>query len=104
MGSTCLGIVFGITLADRWVPWDDPNHLIVWTLIGGLGVSLALMVLSGLSTRGRRRWVTFSLVALLMLGFAVLTLFSIGILVAPFGLALLGVSLRKLFRSTPPSD
>ena len=74
----------------------------MWMLLGGLGASLALMVLWGVFATGQGRWLAFGLVAMLGLGFSALTIFSVGILVAPLGLLLLGFSLGKLlpYRST----
>ncbi len=105
-GSACLVAAFGITWA-RWLdPAEERFHPVIWILLGGLGVSLALKVLWGVFATERARWLAFSLVAILVLGFSALTILSVGILVAPLGLLLLGFSLGKLlpYRSTKASN
>ena len=99
-GSACLVAAFGIT----WARWLNPaeERSVIWILLGGKGASLALMVLWGAFATGQARWLAFGLVALLVMGFSALTIFTVGILVAPLGLLLLGFSLGKLlpYRST----
>ena len=101
-GSACLVAAFGITWG-RWLdPAEERFHPVIWILSGGLGASLALTVLWGVFATGQARWLAVSLVAILVLGSSALTIFSVGILVAPLGLLLLGFSLGKLlpYRST----
>ncbi len=101
-GSACLVAAFGITWARGLDPAEERFHPVIWILLGGLGASVALTVLWGVFATGQARWLAFSLVAILVLGFSALTIFSVGILVAPLGLLLLGFSLGKLlpYRST----
>ena len=106
VGSACLVAAFGIAWA-RWLdPAEERYDAVIWLLLGGLGASSALMVLLGVFARGQARWLAFSLVATLVVGFGALTIFSVGMLVAPFGLLLLGFSLGKLlpYRSTKASQ
>lgn len=77
-----------------WSGSAEP-HFIQWLLVG-LGVVLALMVALGVSARGRERWSAFGLVSMLLLGSSALFIFSLGLLIAPFALVLLAVSLWKL--------
>ncbi len=80
-GSACLVAAFGITWA-RWLdPAEERFHPVIWILLGGLGASSALTVLWGVFATGQARWLAFSLVAILALGFSALTIFSVGILV-----------------------
>ena len=101
-GFAFLIAAFGITWA-RWLdPTEERSHTVIRILLGGLGASLALTVSWGVFATGKARWLAFSLVATLVLGFSALTIFSVGILVAPLGLLLLGFSLGRLlpYRST----
>jgi hypothetical protein len=100
-GAVCLAAAVAVVLSG----WPDPNDEaydpVIWTLIGGLAISALLMLLRGVSARGRPRWTAFALVSVLVLGFSALTSLSIGVLIAPIGLLLLGFSLGKLFSLQP---
>ena len=92
----CLAALFGVTWGNWVQPEDAGYDPLVWGLISGLGAAAALVVLWGISRGGRGRWLAFSLLATLVLGFSALTILSVGILMAPAGLVLLGFSLSKL--------
>ena len=96
----CLAALFGVTWA-KWVqPTDAAYDPLIWELISGLGAAATLMALWGISRGGRARWLAFSLLATLVLGFSALTILSVGILIAPVGLVLIGFSLARLFSGT----
>ena len=105
-GAACLAGAIAVVLSG----WPDPNgetyNPVIFTLIGGMAVSTLFMLFWGVSARGRPRWTAFALVAILILGFSAPLIFSIGILMGPVGLLLLGFSLGKLYslRSAGPTD
>jgi len=59
----------------------------------GVGLMVASAVMTPVATK---RWLIFSLVGLLVVAFGVLTIYSVGLLLAPLGLALFAVSVIKL--------
>jgi hypothetical protein len=60
------------------------------------GIVVVYLVATGLLNKTRERWKALLLVAVLLLGFSVLSIFSIGLFIAPFALSLLGLSIWKL--------
>lgn len=105
-GAACLVGGIAVVLSG----WPDPNgevyNPVIFVLVGGLALSVLFMLFWGVSATGRWRWTAFVLVAILILGFSALTIFSIGALTGIVGLVLLGFSLGKLFsqRSAGPTD
>lgn len=97
VGCALLIAGFGI----GWVRWWELAHriAIVQALLGTLGVVVMLMVVSGIRSKGKARWTTLLLVAVLLLGFSALTFASTGLIVAPLGLLVLGFSIWKLLHS-----
>ncbi len=99
VGCAILFAAFGI----GWADWGKlANRIgIMQILMGALGVVVVLLVVSGILSRGKERWTALLFVAILLLGFSALTVASIGIIVAPIGLLLLGFSIwRLLHRQT----
>ena len=94
MGCAILLTAFGI----GWADWGGlANRIgIMQILMGALGVMVVLLVILGILSRGRERWTSLTLGAILLLGFSALTIFSVGMFVAPVGLFLLGFSIWKL--------
>lgn len=67
-------------------------------LLSILAVATIVLAITGITDTGKERWLAFTLVAVLILGFSVY-LFDIGLIfLAPFGLALLIYSLFELRR------
>ena len=89
-----------IAFAIFWAGWLDigHSHFLSRAFMGTMGVLVANMVLWAVAVAGKMRWVAVGLIAFLLLGFSALTIMSIGILIAPFGLILLALSLWKLLR------
>lgn len=96
VGCATIFAAFGI----GWANWGElANRIgIMQILMGVLGVMVVLLVVLGILSRGKERWTSLTLGAILLLGFSALTLFSVGIFVAPVALILLGISLWKLHR------
>ncbi len=68
----------------------------IWTLVSILAVATIVLAITGITATVKERWLAFTLVAVLILGFSVFLL-DIGlILFAHFGLALLIYSRIKL--------
>jgi uncharacterized membrane protein len=66
--------------------------------MGALVVAVLFLAVMAFLSKGKDRWIAFILVSALLLGFSVLSLFSIGLMVAPLALFLLVFSLLKLRR------
>ncbi len=94
VGCAVLFAAFGI----GWADWGKlPNQVIVMQiLMGALAVMVVLLVAMGVLSKGRERWTALTLGAILLLGFSALIFFSLGWLMAPAALLLLGLSVWKL--------
>jgi uncharacterized membrane protein len=66
--------------------------------MGALVVAVLFLAVMAFLSKGKDKWIAFILVSALLLGFSVLSLFSIGLMVAPLALFLLVFSLLKLRR------
>jgi hypothetical protein len=66
-------------------------------LLGVAGALFVTLVLMGIFLGNKERWTVFTLVAILLTLFSALSIFSIGLFIAPVALFLLGFSLWKLF-------
>ena len=69
------------------------------TLMGALAVVVVLLVAMGILSKGKERWTALTLGAILLLGFSALLFFSLGWLIAPVALLLLGFFLWKMLSS-----
>jgi hypothetical protein len=85
-------ILFAI-LGTVWAKWHHDG--IAQILIGALGVTVLVLMVRGILASGKERWITFTLGAILLLGFSI-SFFSAGFFTAPVALFLLGFSLGKL--------
>ncbi len=96
VGCILLFAAFGIGYAN----WGDlANRIgIVQILMGTLGVIVLVLVAMSILDGGKARWTALTLCAILLLGFSVLLIFSVGWLIAPVALLLLGFSLWRLRR------
>jgi len=65
-------------------------------LIGISGLVIATLICMGIFFAEKERWTALALAATLLLMFSVLSIFSVGIFIAPVGLFLLGLSIWKL--------
>ena len=101
------GIAFVLTLVlfiFGWVdPWDSVAEyvfpaFVVWALLTFLIVVL-MIVLASVARDSTSRWMTLILLAVVLLMASGLNILSFGILVAPFGIVLLAVSLFFLLKS-----
>ena len=68
-------------------------------LLGIAGALFVALVLMGIFLEGKERWKVFTLVAILLILFSALSIFSIGIFIAPVALLLLGFSIWKSRRN-----
>ena len=87
-------------IAILWLAASGRGGQIMPTLLsiqlGIFGLVIATLVLMGIFLAGKERWTAFILVATSLLLFSVLSIFSVGIFIAPVGLFLLGFSLYKM--------
>ena len=67
-------------------------------LLGVAGALFVALVMMGIFFESKERWIVFTLVAILLILFSALTIFSIGLFIAPVALFLLGFSIWKLSR------
>ena len=104
------GIAFALTLAMFIFGWMDPWNLVpeygrlaslAWALLTLL-IIVSLIALAVVAEDSRTRWLDLTLVAVILLMGSGLTILSFGILVAPFGIVLLAVSLFFLLKSHAP--
>ena len=95
-GVASLAAAFAI----GWAGWFDGHRedrvFLVWASVAGLVLSIAVMVAWGIRVGGRLKWVAVSMAAVLILGFSVLAIWSVGFLIAPIGLGLLAISVLRL--------
>ena len=101
------GIAFVLTLAMFIIGWTDLRDLVVeyvfpafviWALLTAVIVVL-MIVLAATAQDSTSRWMTLILLAVVLLMASGLNILSFGILVAPFGIVLLAVSLFFLLKS-----
>ena len=100
LGVFCLAFAFAITLSRSGGnnPADSLPQVFIWFSLAGLAFAIAQLGFVGVIHTARTRWLAFLLIAVLLLGFSALAIFSFGILTAPVGLILLGLSGYKLWR------
>ena len=68
-------------------------------LLGIAGALFVALVLMGIFLEGTEQWRVFTLVAILLILFSALSIFSIGIFIAPVALFLLGFSIWRFKRN-----
>ena len=82
-----------------WIEDITPNDVLNWSMLGLTGVCVAGMVVMAVATKDMlTRWMSAGLVGVVGLEFSALTIVSIGILIAPFALALTIISCFMLIR------
>lgn len=82
-----------------WIVDITPNDALNWSMLGLTGVCVAVMVVLAVATRDTvTRWLSPGLIGVVGLEFSALTIVSIGILIAPFALALTIISCFMLIR------
>ena len=82
-----------------WIEDIAPNDVLNRSMLGLTGVCVAIMVVLAVSTKDRvSRWMSAALIGVVSLEFSALTIISIGILIAPFALALTIISCFMLIR------
>ena len=72
---------------------------LVWPLLIVLLIAAGVLVAASVLAKKKERWASLLLFALLVLGFSILSIFTVGVFVAPVGLFLLAFSLLQLLRS-----
>ena len=76
-----------------------PNEILSWSMLGLTGVCIMVMVVLAIATRDMvTRWLSAGLIGVVALEFPALAIASIGILIAPFALALTIISCFMLTR------
>ena len=76
-----------------WVRGMNPNALLTWSALALTGVCVLVMGILAAATQDRSaRWLSVGLIGVVALAFSALTIISIGILIAPFALALTIIS------------
>ena len=69
---------------------------IMQAILAVLGVIALSLAVSGILSKGKDRWRSFTMLAVLLVIFCVLAFFSVGLIAGPFVLAFLGFSVWKL--------
>ena len=83
-----------------WVEGMRPNPQLNWMTLALTGVCVTTMAATAIATRNTgTRWLSLGLIGGVALAFAALTIISIGILIAPFALALIVASIIMLIRN-----
>jgi hypothetical protein len=98
VGCGVLAAILSLALA-RSFERAPVTRLLVWPLLIVLLVAAGVLVAASVLAKKKERWAILLLFALLVLGFSVLSIFTVGVFVAPVGLFLLAFSLLQLFRS-----
>ena len=88
-----------VLLYAYWIVDITPNDVLNWSMLGLTGLCVAVMVVLAVATRDTvTRWLSAGLIGVVGLEFSALTIISIGILIAPFALALTIISCFMLIR------
>ena len=104
MKSRGLSLIFAVgclilfaAFAIGYANWGEFSNRIgiMQILMGALGAVVLFLAVMSIPNRGKARWTALILCAILLLGFSALTIFSIGIFMAPVALLLLGFSIWK---------
>ena len=91
IGILALIIMLGITANN--LQSYDPIRLVLLVIFG---LVIMLLVFIGVKTRNNERWMALLLLGILLLGFSALTIFSVGLFIAPIALFLAIMSAWKL--------
>ena len=93
IGCLTLLVTVGIALARQ----GEARYLFATPIILTVfGLMVAFLIFVSVLNREKERWTGLLLVAILLLGFSALSIFSIGLFLAPIALFLLGISIWKL--------
>ena len=97
-------VALAVLIYAYFIAGITPSDNLSWSMLGLTGVFVAVMVVLAVATRDMvTRWLSAGLIGVVALEFAWLTIVSIGILIAPFALALLIIScfilIKKLLYS-----
>jgi len=88
-----------VLLYAYWIVDITPNDVLNRSMLGLTGLCVAVMVVLAVATRDMvTRWLSAGLIGVVGLEFSALTIVSIGILIAPFALALTIISCFMLIR------
>ena len=95
-----VALVAVIVMAVDGGPSVSDSEIVVRQLLAVIiAVAVIALVIIGVTNSSRKKWLAFLLAALLTLGFSVLTIFSIGFILAPISLAFLIISIMRLARN-----
>lgn len=87
---------FAMVIPFNGMTWWGLEGSFYGPLFMGILAVAAVLAVMGITTKDRERWLAFTLVATLILGFSLGYLYSIGFILAPISLALLVISIRRL--------
>lgn len=87
LGLAILIVAFGIGWADWWTFTN--RETVVRVLLGTLAIVVVFLVTLGILNKGENRWIAFLFVAVLLFGFSVFAITSVGVFGVPVGLILL---------------
>jgi len=91
----CLALITGLILG--LARQGEPLYIKEINILMGIsGLVVATLVFMGIFFAGKARWTALAFVATLLLIFSILSIFSVGLFIAPMGLFLLGFSIWKL--------
>ena len=90
-----------------WVVGMRPSPQQDWAALAITGICVALMAALAIITQdAKTRWLSVGLIGIVTLAFSALTIISLGLLTAPFALALIVLSIVMLIRNrhSPSAD
>lgn len=83
-----------------WIVGMNPNDRLTWALLTLTSICVVVMAGLGILTQDIiTRWLSVGLIGVVTLAFSALTMLSIGILIAPFALALIVLAIVMLIRN-----
>ena len=96
-------LAFALQAALIWAYWivvAEPNNFLTWAALAQTCVCVVVMAGLAILTQDIiARWLSVGLIGAAALAFSALTIISIGILIAPFALALIVASIVMLIRN-----
>ena len=97
VGSASLAAGFATLWAGWiWSPPDEDTLIVFLPVTGVLVISIALMVGWSVLAGGQSRWIALSLVAVLLTGYSIWWIWTVGMLLLPIGLGLFVISMARI--------
>lgn len=98
LGIFSLTFAFLFFLTESNNPGVSTPRFFLWLTMGGLAFAIVQLGLVAAIYKAKTRWIAFLLISVLLLGFSAIAFASFGMLTAPIGLILLGLSVVKLYQ------